>query len=122
MSPTSYLTAPPRGGCQIIAPLRGASKAGKLDRRAAVHDHAQARGAGALRRLVVDHPELHPDRLGADRDRLLDVRGDGGRAAEEVDALDALARRQARPADLAEQARAVRVDRDDAVAAGLQHR
>ena len=102
MSPTSYLTAPPRGGQKIIAAIYAAFKARKLDRRAAVHDDAQARRAGALGGLVVDHAELHPDRLGADRDRLVDVRGDRRGAAEEVDDLDPSSGRQARVAALAE--------------------
>ena len=45
---------------------------------------------GHLGGLLVPDVELHPDRLRADLDRLLDVRHDQVRAPEEVDDLDAL--------------------------------
>src|SRR3954463_14258784 len=74
----------------------------QLDRGAPVHDDPQARRAGPGRGPFVDHPELHPDRLGADRDRLVDVCRHGRGAAEEVDHLDAVTGRQDRVAALAE--------------------
>src|SRR3954451_23859405 len=103
MSPTSYLTAPPRGGRTRIALGSGPSKARKLDRGAAIHDHAQAGGTGARCGSVVDHAELHPHRLGPDRDRLVDVFAHRRGASEQVDDLDSLVRRERVEAALSEQ-------------------
>src|SRR3954470_14191698 len=62
----------PRRPADFSTPQRG-FKRRKLDRRAPVHDPPEARRAGALGGPRVDDAELHPDRLGADRDGLLDV-------------------------------------------------
>ena len=56
------------------APRQFAAEPPELDLRAAVHDHLDARGLRRLRRLVVADAELHPDDLGADRDRVVDDR------------------------------------------------
>ena len=100
-----------------------AGQSSQLDRGTAVHDHAQARGAGSLGGGGVDHAELQPDRLGADRDRLVDVRAGLRGAPEDVDDVDRLvdvvhARDAALPEDLVR----VGVDRDHAEAAALQQR
>ena len=65
------------------------TKTRQLDRRAAVHDDAEARGARPLGRGLVDHAELEPHARRADRDRLVDVRAGRLGAAEDVDDLDA---------------------------------
>src|SRR5688500_2743167 len=100
MSPTSYLTAPPRDATinlsnspRAITQKSSQSEARKLDRRAAVHDHAQPRRAAALGGLFVVHAELHPDRPRADLDRLVDVRAGDRGAPEDVDHLDRLRHR-----------------------------
>ena len=66
------------------------SEAGPLDGRAAVHDHVEPGGGGPLGRGLVDHPELHPHRAGAHRDRLVGHRAGQRRAAEHVDHVDRL--------------------------------
>src|SRR3954447_22202128 len=94
-----------------------------LDRRAAVHHDREARVARPLRGGLVDHAELHPDGPRAERDRLVDVRAGGVRAAEDVDHVDGLGELgQARAARLAQAllAGGARVDRDDRVAAVLE--
>ena len=96
MSPTSYLTAPPRGGQKILAAAMRPSSAGNSIAGQRSMTTRRPGRAGAFGGLVVDHAELHPDGLGADRDRLVDVRGDRGGAAEEVDDLDPEARLPAR--------------------------
>src|SRR5438874_4854278 len=48
------------------------SQARNLDRRAAVHDDLEAARFAAGGRRVVAHPELHPDYLGTDSNRLVD--------------------------------------------------
>jgi hypothetical protein len=101
------------------------AQAADLDRRAAVHDDLETGGAGAFGRRLVDDAELHPDGSRPDGDGLVDVRPRGVRAAEDVDDVDLRAVReggQPRLAALAEDVLPgrVRIDRDDAVAAGLQ--
>src|SRR4029077_6690403 len=101
------------------------AEAADLDRRAAIHDDLEAGGPGPLRGGLVDHAELHPDRAGADRDRLVDVRAGGVRPAEDVDDVDCDAvgqGGQARLEALAEDllADGIGVDRDDPVAAALE--
>jgi hypothetical protein len=96
-----------------------------LDRRAAVHDDREPGRAGPVGGGPVDDPELHPDGARADRDRLVDVRAGGVRAAEDVDDVDALVELcEARAARLAVDlgARRLRVDRDDPVPAALEQR
>src|SRR5690349_14732972 len=87
-----------------------------LDRRAAVHDHLEPRRPRSLGGVLVDHPELHPHRAGADGDRLVDMGAGGVGAAEDVDHVHAVAElRDARDAALAEDLLpgGVRVDRHD---------
>src|SRR5690606_30763789 len=54
-----------------------------VDRRAAVHDDEEPRVRSLLGGLLVPDVQLHPDRLRPDLDRLLDVRHDEVRAAEQ---------------------------------------
>ncbi len=100
-----------------------ALKLRQLDRGAAVHHHVQARVARPRARRLVDHAQLQPHALGADLDRLVDVRARLGRAPEHVDDVDRLLDRvQRREAALAEHLVAGRVDRDHLHAVPLQQR
>ena len=56
--------------------------------RAAVHHHAQPGRPRRLGGLRVDHAELHPDRAGAEPDRVVDHRADLVGAAEHVDHVE----------------------------------
>src|SRR3954469_14011110 len=93
-----------------------------LDRGAAIHHHVEPCCPRASGRGLVDHPELHPHRRGADLDRLVDVASGRGRTPEDVDHVDLLRHvGQRRVAGHAEQLLARRVDRYHLVAARLQH-
>jgi hypothetical protein len=59
-----------------------------LDRRAAVHHDRQTGVMRDPRCLPVDHPELHPERLRPDLDRLASMGHDELRPAEDVDDVD----------------------------------
>ena len=68
--------------------MHTACVAGVLDLDAAVHDHCKAailRDAGAF---LVDHRELTPQALGADRDGVPCDPGQRRRCAEDVDDID----------------------------------
>ncbi len=70
---------------------RGDLQAGDFDRGAAVHHDLQSGGLGTGGGGLVDHAQLHPHRLGADRDRLIDDRADRVGAAEDIDDVDRVA-------------------------------
>src|SRR3954451_15734415 len=81
----------------------GLHQARPVDLRAAIHHNEQTGIARPLRRCLVDHAELHPNRLGPDRDRLVDVLTGELAAPKDVDDLYALAERaKVREAFLAE--------------------
>src|SRR5579862_5119469 len=91
--------------------------------RAAVHDDPETGALGAPRGGPVDDPELQPNRLGADRDRLVDGAPGKRAAAKDIDHVDRLGDIGERSvATLAEDHRAggKRVDRDRPVALVLQ--
>ena len=67
---------------------------------AAVHDDEESRRARLARRRFVHGPVLHPDRLGADRDRGVDDGWHELRAPEHVDDLDRAVERAAWSTDL----------------------
>ena len=54
----------------------------------AVHHHLESRGFRFCGSFLVDHADLHPHRLGADEDRLVDRIGRRCRTAEDVDDVD----------------------------------
>src|SRR5271167_911888 len=76
---------PPRVEAEPVHP---AHVARVLDLEAAIHDDGNAAILGDPRRLLVDHPELAPERAGTDRDSLASDRGQRIRRAEDVDDVD----------------------------------
>src|SRR5690606_13796278 len=56
--------------------VQTAVEAGVLDLEAAVHDDREAMLLAVAGRLLVVDAELHPDRLRADREHVVDHRGD----------------------------------------------
>src|ERR1700728_698291 len=69
-------------------PAEFAAEPRELDLRAMVHDDRQPRRLGAGGGLIMAHADLHPDRLGAEPDRLIDDRGGCIRLAENIDHID----------------------------------
>src|SRR5438034_1349359 len=61
---------------------------GDLDLGAAVHHDLEAGGLGPRRGFLIDDAELHPNRLGADEDRLVDGIAGRLRASKDVDDVD----------------------------------
>ena len=55
-----------------------------------IHHHLEPYGFGLRRCRLVDHPKLHPYRLRANRDRLIDYRSDQFAPHENVDDIDLL--------------------------------
>ena len=110
-------------GARLGGDSRRKSQSRDLDFRAAVHHHLESGGFGALGCLLVDDAKLHPDRLGADENRLVDRFAGHLRAAEDVDDIDRLADLgELGPDELAMDALAgdLRIDREDAVAVVLE--
>lgn len=59
-----------------------------ISQHAAVHDDEQARLSSALRRSLIDHAVLQPDRAGSCSNRLVDDAPRKLRSPEDVDDLD----------------------------------
>src|SRR5581483_12261931 len=83
----------------------------------------QAGGAGTARRFLVDHAQLHPDRIGADGDGVVHDRRHLGRAPEDVHDVDMRADLPQAgddrpPQDVA--AGVARIDREEVVALALE--
>src|SRR6188508_384784 len=92
-----------------------------IDRRASVHDDEEPGMGGPLRGFLVPDIELHPHRLRADLERLLDVWHHEVRPPEQVYHLDAFTDvlgdgDQVRIGSEAMDRSLIRVDRDDLVA------
>lgn len=102
---------------------KGPSELGKLDRRAAIHDHLETGGQRALGGRLVDDAELEPYRARPEGDRLVDVGARAIGAAEDVDDLDAFGGGDlghAVIATFAEELVDHRIDGYDPVAVGLK--
>ena len=97
----------------------GGAATGDGHRRAVVHHDVETRRARPLGRRHVDHAELHPHRLRAERDRLVDVRARVVGAPEDVDHVDRAGRGEIVDGDVAGR---VRVDPDHVLAEALEQR
>src|SRR3954462_3496002 len=71
-------------------PVHPSHVAGVLDLQATVHHHGDTGVLRDLRTLGVDHAELGPERVGADRHRVAGDVGQGLRRPEDVDEVDVL--------------------------------
>ena len=98
-------------------PVHAADVPGMFDLQAAIHHDHETAAACNLGSLGADHPELEPQRIRTDGNRLLGDRRDSSRLAKDVDDVDVhrhVAER--RIAGLAEHLGLARIHRDDAVA------
>src|SRR5580704_7048322 len=88
---------------------------------AEVHDHENSRLASLLRRFLVDHAFLHPDRRGFELNGLIDNLFDKLRTAKNIHDIDLLGHLQKRRVGLLTQALLdARVHREDAKSVALQ--
>jgi len=112
-------------GCDSLRvkakPVHSSGEAGVFDLDATIHDHGQAAIIRDARTFRVDHRELTPQTLGADRNGFLRNTGQGVRRAKDIDDINGNRYvAQAGIAPLAKDIRLTGIHRNHAVATPLQ--